>query len=63
MKIAAIQMPVGMDKRENLCTAAEFVRRAAEQGARIAVLPEMFFCPYANEYFPQYAEEQGGPAF
>ena len=63
MKIAAIQMPVGMDKRENLRTAAEFVRRAAEQGARIAVLPEMFFCPYSNEYFPQYAEEQGGPAF
>lgn len=63
MKIAAIQMPVGMDKRENLRTAAELVRRAAEQGARIAVLPEMFFCPYANEYFPQYAEEQGGPAF
>lgn len=63
MKIAAIQMPVGMDKRENLRTAAEFVRRAAEQGARIAVLPEMFFCPYTNEYFPRYAEEQGGPAF
>lgn len=63
MKIAAIQMPVRMDKRENLREAERYVRLAAEAGARIAVLPEMFFCPYANEYFPQYAEEAGGPAF
>ncbi len=63
MKIALIQMPVGMDKQENLREAARLVERAAGQGARIAALPEMFFCPYANRYFPQYAEERGGESY
>ncbi len=63
MKAALIQMPVSMDKAQNIRTAADLVSRAAEQGAGIAALPEMFFCPYANRYFPQYAEERGGAAY
>lgn len=60
MKIALIQMKVGMDKEENLQKARDLVLQAGEQGARIAVLPEMFCCPYANEFFPKFAEPVGG---
>ncbi|MBQ2217543.1 MAG: carbon-nitrogen hydrolase family protein [Firmicutes bacterium] len=60
MKIALIQMKVGMDKEKNLQKARDLVLRAGREGARIAVLPEMFCCPYANEYFPKFAEPVGG---
>ena len=60
MKIALIQMKVGMDKEKNLQKAQDMVLRAGREGARIAVLPEMFCCPYANEYFPKFAEPVGG---
>lgn len=63
MRFALVQMSVTMDKEENLRTAARFVADAAAQGAQLVVLPEMFFCPYANRYFPLYAEERGGPAY
>ncbi len=63
MRFALIQMAVTMDKKENLRAAARFTAEAAKQGADVAVLPEMFFCPYANRYFPLYAEERGGPAY
>jgi len=63
MKIALIQMPVVKDKEANLSAAEAYVAKAKEQGAEIAVLPEMFFCPYSNEYFPLYAEERGGPSY
>lgn len=63
MKAALIQMPVGMDKDKNIRRAIDLIARAAEQGARIAALPEMFFCPYANQYFPQYAEARGEAAY
>ena len=60
MKIALIQMKVGMDKEKNLQKARQLVLRAGREGARIAVLPEMFCCPYAGEYFPRFAEPVGG---
>ena len=60
MKIALLQMPVTADKSENLRVAAEYVSRAAEDGAEMAVLPEMFCCPYDNTYFPKFAEPRGG---
>lgn len=62
MRAALIQMPVTADREGNLRTAAEKLRRAAEQGADIAVLPEMFCCPYENRCFRPYGEEAGGPA-
>lgn len=61
MKIAMLQTPVGFDKSENLRNAAAAVAWAAGAGADLAVLPEMFACPYSNQYFPQYAEEGFGP--
>ncbi len=60
MKIALLQMPVSADKEQNLRVAAEYVSRAAADGAELAVLPEMFCCPYDNACFPQYAEARGG---
>lgn len=40
--MAAIQMVSGPDVAENLTAAAELLARAADQGARLAVLPENF---------------------
>ena len=60
MKIALIQMLVSPDKEEDIAKAREMVIEAARNGAEMAILPEMFCCPYANEYFPKYAEEKGG---
>ena len=60
MKIALLQMLVTPDKEEDLNKARRMAEEAAENGAEMAVLPEMFCCPYANEFFPKYAEEKGG---
>lgn len=57
MKIALVQMPVVDDKKQNLDTAADYVRTAAENGAQLVMLPEMFCCPYSNRFFPRYAED------
>ena len=62
MRVALIQMPVTADREGNLRTAAEKLRQAAAGGADIAVLPEMFCCPYENCCFRPYGEEAGGPA-
>lgn len=60
VKIAAVQMPVVADKDENLQTMRESVHRAAEEGASIVTLPEMFCCPYANDSFVANKEPAGG---
>ena len=62
MQIALIQMPVTADKNANLQTACQKLREAREQGTDIAVLPEMFCCPYDNACFRAYGEAPGGPA-
>jgi predicted amidohydrolase len=61
--LALCQFSSSEDKDESLETAARFVRRAADAGARVVALPEMWNCPYGNEYFPKYAEEEGGRSF
>ena len=62
MRVALIQMPVTADKAKNINTACEKLREAAANGADIAVLPEMFCCPYQNDCFRTYGEEENGPA-
>lgn len=59
-KVATIQMKVNEDKNESLRIAGEYVKKVAEEGADIAVLPEMFNCPYTPVNFPIYAEIEGG---
>ncbi len=63
MKIALIQFPVTADKQDNLNRAAESIRQAAQNGADMAVLPEMYSCPYENSCFRPYGEEVGGSAW
>ena len=62
MRIALIQMAVTESKAANLQTAAQKIREAAANGADVAVLPEMFCCPYRNDCFRAYGEEAGGEA-
>ena len=60
--MALIQSAVTDSKERNLINAERLVRSAAESGADIAVLPEMFICPYDNGCFPVYAEPADGPS-
>ena len=62
MRAALIQMPVTGDKQGNIETACRRLREVKLRGADIAVLPEMFCCPYDNACFRAYGEEAGGEA-
>lgn len=57
-KLAACQMNVVDDKDRNISKAVEMLKTAADNGARMVILPEMFNCPYSNGKFPEYAEEE-----
>ena len=61
LKIAQIQMPVTADRAENIRRACDMVRQAGD--IDMAVLPEMFCCPYDNACFRPYGGEEGGPAW
>ena len=61
MKIAQIQMPVSADKSANISRACSMIRWAGQ--IDMAVLPEMFCCPYDNAFFWDYAETEGGEAY
>ena len=55
-KIALCQMNVADDKKKNLEKAAEMIGVSAENNCGMAVLPEMFNCPYDSSKFATYAE-------
>ena len=57
IKIALCQMNVVDNKEKNIEKAIQMIKESKEQGADLAVLPEMFNCPYENEKFIEYAEE------
>ena len=63
MRLAMLQMEVVHNKEENLRHARKLLEQVSRDGAQIAVLPEMFCCPYSNRYFREYGEEQGGLAW
>ena len=52
--VAAIQSSVSTDMNENLIKTAKLVEQAAEKGAKIICLQEL----YRSIYFPQYRNEQ-----
>ena len=62
-KIGLCQMMGSMDKRESMDKARAMVCRAADNGAQVIALPEMWNCPYSNDYFRSYAEPEGGDSF
>jgi len=63
VRAAMLQMNVVRDKSENLRHARELLLQLAGADVDLAVLPEMFCCPYANECFRSYGEEAGGEAW
>jgi N-carbamoylputrescine amidase len=65
-KIAAVQTCGGhIEKEKNLAIASDCLLRAAEQGAQILCLPEMFNTPYfcyeENDKYFEFAESIPGP--
>lgn len=54
-KIALCQLRTELERERTMAKARDFVRRAADAGADIAVLPEMFNCPYDRAYFKEFA--------
>jgi len=44
--VAALQLPLGGDERENIVAVSGLVAEAAEQGAQIILPPELFASPY-----------------
>lgn len=60
VKVAAVQMQCSTVLEENLAKAEEMVRKAAEQGANIILLPELFereyFCQQRRYDFYAYAK-------
>lgn len=59
-RIGLCQMKGSFDKKESMDIAERFIREAAENGAQVISLPEMWNCPYSNQYFRQYAEPADG---
>ncbi|SHH22500.1 Predicted amidohydrolase [Caloranaerobacter azorensis DSM 13643] len=55
-KLGLCQLLVSENKKENIKNAEKMINSAADMGAELVVLPEMFNCPYNNSYFPKYAE-------
>ena len=52
IRLGLCQTRVTRDKGENLRLTEAALRQAADQGANLALLPEMFNCPYENPCFP-----------
>lgn len=57
-KIALCQTKVFLDKDISLSNAVRKIKEGARNGAKIIALPEMFNCPYGNENFHAYGEEE-----
>lgn len=62
-KAALLQTKVYDNKEKNVNNALKLIEKASKEGADIAILPEMFCCPYDNLYFKLFSEEQGGFAY
>eukprot|EP01100_Stratorugosa_tubuloviscum_P002939 TRINITY_DN169_c2_g2_i5.p1 TRINITY_DN169_c2_g2~~TRINITY_DN169_c2_g2_i5.p1 ORF type:complete len:346 (+),score=152.66 TRINITY_DN169_c2_g2_i5:97-1134(+) len=56
-RFAGCQTLVGSDKLENLKIAESLIIEAVQNGAKMIALPECFNCPYSNDSFKLYAEQ------
>lgn len=63
MRVAAIQMQVGVSKEQNLARALALIDEAAGKGARFVVLPECFTYMGPQERYPEMAETIPGPTY
>ncbi len=53
--LAVCQLRTELEYEETMSKAEAMLRDAAASGAEIAVLPEMFSCPYNGKYFHAFA--------
>jgi predicted amidohydrolase len=60
---ALLQTLVYSNKGKNIENAVKFIKQVSDEGADMAILPEMFCCPYDNSCFREYGEEEGGEAY
>lgn len=60
LRLAVCQIRTETDKNATMEKAAAMIKDAAGKGADIAVLPEMFNCPYSSRYFRSFAENESG---
>ncbi|MBR3112796.1 MAG: carbon-nitrogen hydrolase family protein [Methanobrevibacter sp.] len=58
IKLALCQMNVIDNKEENIKTASLMIDKSVSKNADFIVLPEMFNCPYSNDKFIEYGEEE-----
>ena len=58
IKLALCQMNVVDDKESNLEKASILINKSIENNADFIILPEMFNCPYSNDKFIEYGEEE-----
>ncbi|XP_059284014.1 omega-amidase, chloroplastic-like isoform X1 [Lycium ferocissimum] len=63
-KIALCQLSVTTYKERNIAHAQQSIEDAADKGAQLILLPEIWNGPYSNDSFPVYAEDidAGGDA-
>ena len=57
IKLAILQLRTELQQSETMAKAEAMIREAAQNGAEIVVLPEMFNCPYDGAYFRRFASE------
>ena len=59
VKVAAVQMQMGVNKSDNVARAMAYVKKAAKNGAQIILLPELFeglyFCKDMDEKYFSWA--------
>ncbi|WP_405267405.1 carbon-nitrogen hydrolase family protein [Methanobrevibacter sp.] len=58
IKLALCQMNVIDNKEKNLENATFMIEQSKSKNVDMIVLPEMFNCPYSNDKFIEYAEEE-----
>ncbi|XP_049409866.1 omega-amidase, chloroplastic-like isoform X1 [Solanum stenotomum] len=56
-KIGICQLKVTTEKSANIFNARSLIQAAAEQGASLILLPEMWNCPYSTDLFAKFAED------
>ncbi|XWS17603.1 hypothetical protein CRYUN_Cryun33cG0081200 [Craigia yunnanensis] len=56
-KIGLCQLSVTPDKERNIGHTRKAIEEAAQKGAQLVLLPEIWNSPYSNDSFPVYAED------
>lgn len=58
IKVGLCQMKVKDNKKENIKKAKSMILKAVKKDAEFIILPEMFNCPYENDKFIEYCENE-----